>query len=104
MSYTMEDFERDYLKEHFTRLKPEERREILQSLSPEEQRAALEGLPPERLREVLRLLEAQERRQVLRSLPPEDLLAGLSAEQIRQYLDQLTAGSPPEPPKPRRKK
>ena len=80
MSYTMEDFVRDYIKEHFPRLTPEERREVLQSLP------------------------AAERKEVLRSLPPEERLAGLSAEQIRQYLDQLTAGRPARPRKPRRKK
>jgi hypothetical protein len=80
MSFTMEDFQRQYAKEHFARLTPEERRE------------ALESLPPE------------ERRQVLQSLPPEERLAGLSAEQIRQYLDQLTAQRSAGARKPRRKK
>jgi hypothetical protein len=68
MSFTMEDFRREIIKEHFPELTPEERREVLQSL------------------------------------PPEERLAGLSAEQIRQYLDQLTAGRPRKPRKPRRKK
>jgi hypothetical protein len=80
MPYTMEDFERDYIKEHFAKL------------TPEEQREALERLPPER------------RREVLESLPPQERLAGLSAEQIRQYLDQLSAGGPAQPRKPRRKR
>jgi hypothetical protein len=53
--YSMEDFNRQFAKEHFKKLTPQERRE-----APE-------------------------------SLPPEERLAGLSAEQIRQYLDQLTA-------------
>ena len=68
MSYTLADFKRDYIKEHFLQLKLRERREVLQSL------------------------------------PAEERLAGLSAEQIRQYLDQLTAGPPFDPRKPRRKK
>jgi hypothetical protein len=68
MSYTMEDFKRDYIKEHFAQLTP------------------------------------QEREEVLRSLPPEERLAGLSAEQIRQYLELLTARRPAAPSKPRRKK
>lgn len=68
MSYTREDFERDYVKDHFPKLLPEERREVLQSL------------------------------------PPEDRLAGLSEEQIRQYLDQLIANRPAEPRKRRRKR
>ncbi len=77
MSYTMEDFIRDDNRKRFLRLRPEERREILDKLP------------------------AQER---LAGLPPEERLAGLSAEQIRQYLDQLAAGRPAKPRKPRRKK
>jgi hypothetical protein len=80
MSYTMEDFKHDYIKEHFL------------ELTPEEQREALERLPPKR------------RREVFESLPPEDRLAGLSAEEIRKYLDLLTAGRPAQTRKPRRKK
>ena len=86
MSYTMEDFRRQYAKEHFAELTPEERREILDQL-PAEKRLA--GLPPE---------------QRLAGLPLEQRLAGLSDEQIRQYLDQRVADRPPEPRKPRRKK
>ncbi|HTU90673.1 MAG TPA: hypothetical protein VMF69_11410 [Gemmataceae bacterium] len=80
MSYTMADFRRDYVKEHF----PE--------LTPEEQAAALQLLPPDKQAELLQ------------SLPPEQRLAGLSEEQIRQYLDQLTAGRSSGPRKPRRKR
>jgi hypothetical protein len=68
MAYTMEDFQRQYAKEHFARLTPEEQEEVLQSL------------------------------------PPERRLAGLSAEQIRQYLDQLTTRPSGGPRKPRRKR
>ena len=68
MTYTMEDFNRQYIKEHFARLTPEEQEEVL------------------------------------RALPPEQRLAGLSAEQIRQYLDRLTAERPVAARKPRRKK
>ena len=80
MSFTMEDFRRQYVKEHFPRLTPEEQQEVLQSLPPEKQQ------------------------ELLQSLPPEKRLAGLSAEQIQQYLDQLTAGRPSRQRKPRRKK
>jgi hypothetical protein len=92
MSYTMEDFRREILKERYEQATPEERRECFRSLPPEEQRAALESLSPEN------------RLELLQSLPPEDRLAGLSAEQIRQYLDHLTAGRPAGPRKPRRKR
>ena len=80
VSFTMEDFNRQYVKEHFARLTPKERRE------------ALEALPPE------------EREEVLQALPAEERMAGLSPAQIRQYLDQLTAGGTAVPRKPRRKK
>ena len=63
MPFTMEDFNRQYIKEHFSRLTPEEQAEVL------------------------------------RNLPPEQHLAGLSADEIRQYLDRLTAERPrPAPP------
>ncbi len=80
MSYTMEDFKRQYIKEHFAQLSPEEREEVLRALPPQER---------------------------LAGLPPEQRLAGLSAEQmeqVRQYLDELMAGRPAAPRKPRRKK
>ena len=89
MAYTMEDFNRQYLKEHFARLTPEERREVLQSLPAEEQQEVLQALPPEWR---------------LAGLPPEARLAGLSVEEIRRYLDQLTTGRRAQPRKPRRRK
>jgi hypothetical protein len=76
------------VKEHFRKLTPEEQEEVLKSLPPE----VLKSLPPEK------------RREVLRGLPPEERLAGLSAGQIRRYLDQLTADRPSRPRKPGRKK
>ena len=68
MSFTMEDFNWQYNKEHVLKLTPEEQEEVLQSL------------------------------------PPEMRLAGLSAEQIRQYLARLSPERPTAPRKPRRKK
>ncbi len=78
--YTMEDFKRDYVKEHFAKLTPQEQREALERLSPEH------------------------RREVLQALPVNELLTFLSAEQIQQLRDQLGAGSPTPPRKPRRRK
>jgi hypothetical protein len=77
MPYTMEDFLRDYVKKHFPKLTPQEKREALERLSPEER---------------------------LAGLSPEERLAGLSEEQVRQLLDYLTARRPGQPRKPRRKK
>jgi len=68
MSYTMEDFKRDYFKEHFPKLTPEEQRDVL------------------------------------RSLPPENLLGVLSAEQIREYLAEITKGRPTKPRNSRQKR
>ena len=45
LSYTMEDFVRDYIKEHFPKLTPEEQQEVLESLPPEKR---LVGLPAEK--------------------------------------------------------
>jgi hypothetical protein len=80
MSYTMEDFIREDLLERFRKMTREERRVIYQSLPLEERRAVSE------------------------SLPLEERLAGLSADQIRKYLDQLAAGRQAASRKPRRKK
>jgi hypothetical protein len=68
MPFTMEDFQRQFVKDHFPKLTPKEQQEVLQML------------------------------------PPEERLAGLSADEIRQYLDRLTAEHPTRPRKPRRKK
>jgi hypothetical protein len=68
VAYTMEDFTRQFVKDHFSQLTPEEREEVL------------------------------------RSLPTEQRLAGLSTQQIRQYLNRRATGRPAAPRKPRRKK
>jgi hypothetical protein len=49
-------------------------------------------------------LTPEEQEEVLQGLPLEQRLAGLSAEQMRQYLDRLNAERPAKPRKPRRKK
>jgi hypothetical protein len=77
MPYTMEDFKRDFLKEHFKELTPEERREAIQGLPVEER---------------------------LAGLSPEERLAGLSPEEIERFLQQRKAESPSRPRKPRRKR
>jgi hypothetical protein len=80
MSFTMEDFRRQYAKEHFAQLTTEEQREAIELLSPEQ------------------------RRELIQSLPPDLLLGGLSDEQVRQLLDQRAADRPAQPRKPRRRK
>ena len=68
MPYTMEDFNRDFTREHLYLLPPEER---LKGLPSEER---LRGLPPE---------------ERLKGLPPEERLKGLPPEIIEAYLAQL---------------
>jgi hypothetical protein len=64
-------------------------KKYLAQLTPEELEQVLQSLPPERR---------------LAGLTPEQRSAGLSADQIRQDRVRLTAGAPPPPRKPRRKK
>lgn len=89
MPFTMEDFRRQFVKEHFPQLSPTEKEEVLQALPPKERQEVLRTLPPE---------------ERLAGLPPEERLAGLSEEQIRRYLERLTAERPARSRKPRRKK
>ncbi len=79
MPYTMEEFQRQFVKDHFPRLTPEEQEDVINSLPPE-------------MRKV-----------VVKSLPPEERLAGLTEAQIRQYLNRFSAERPAAPRKPRRK-
>ncbi len=80
MTFTMEDFNRQFVKEHFLQLTPKERQEVLQKLSPED------------------------RRKVVQPLPAEELLKLLSAQQIQELREQLSADRPAPRRKPRRKK
>jgi hypothetical protein len=80
MPYTMEDFRRDYVKEHLKDLTPEEIRAVV---PPEE---LLKGLPPE---ERLAGLAPEER---LAGLSLEERLAGFSPEEIAALLKRLQAG------------
>jgi hypothetical protein len=89
MSYTMEDFKRDYIKKEFPTLTPQEQQEVLQSL------------PPEKRREMLQALLVEE---WLAGLSVEERLAGLSEEEIQRYLKQMNAGRPSGSRKLRRKK
>jgi hypothetical protein len=104
MSYTMEDFNRDYVRQRFAELTLEERREILRSLTPEERREVRKSLTPKERRDILHSLPPEQRKEVLRSMPPAERLEGLSAKQIRQYLGLLTTDRSVEPRKSRRKR
>jgi hypothetical protein len=72
MPYTMEQFRRDYVKEHWPDLTTEERQEAM------------------------RLLRPEQRREVIESLTPEERLQTLSLDEIEAYLrQQKAAGSSP---------
>ena len=49
MSYTMEDFKRDYVKEHFANLPQKEQKEMLRSLSTDVLRSLLSAEQLEQL-------------------------------------------------------
>ena len=89
MPYTMEDFQRQFVKEHFPKLTPEEREDVMKSLPAEEREDVIKSLSPE---------------ERLAGLPPEARLAGLSEAQVRQLLDHLAAGRASQPRKPRPKR
>jgi hypothetical protein len=59
MSYTMEDFKREYVMEHFKKLTPEEQEEALRSLPPAKRRELLKSWPPEELQRYLDELPAR---------------------------------------------
>ena len=79
MSFTMQDFNRSFVKEHFPELTPEEQDQLFQSLPPEQQE------------------------KLVQSLPLEKRLADISPEEIRRYLEQQNASPQPEPRKRRKK-
>jgi hypothetical protein len=74
MPYTLDDFRRDYLRQHVQELPPEER---LKGLAPEER---------------------------LKGLTPDEVLAGLSPEQREQLLARLQSERTSGARKPRRRK
>ncbi|KOR28222.1 hypothetical protein TI04_11510, partial [Achromatium sp. WMS2] len=75
MPYTLDDFERDYLRSHVHLLPPADR---LKGLRPEER---LEGLKPA---DLLKSLKPEER---LEGLEPSDRLKGMHSEDIIRNLD-----------------
>jgi hypothetical protein len=64
----------------------------------------LEDFKHEYIKKHFQELPPEEQKELLSSLPAEARLAGLTAEQIRKYLDQLAAPREPPSRKPRRKK
>ncbi len=85
MSYTIEDFKRDYIREHLHELPPEE---VLSQFSPEDR---LRGLP---LQEVLSQLSPEDR---LRGLPVQEVLSQYSREELEAYLRRMEQSSEKPP-------
>lgn len=56
MPFTMEDFQRQFVKEHFPKLTPAEQVDVLKSLPPE---VRLQGLTPQQIQEYLERLSAK---------------------------------------------
>jgi hypothetical protein len=117
MPYTMEDFCRDYVKEHLEDLPPELRREdltpeqvtrilraqeLLPKVSPEEGIEILSVLPPEESRALLAHAPEQVRRallaHLLKGLPPAEILKRLPREAIEDFLKNQQNGSSSPPP------
>jgi len=80
MPYTMEQFQKDYIKAHIGVLDPEE---VLSNFKIEDR---LKGL---RTEEVLSKFKTEER---LKGLRAEERLKGLGAEEIEFYLEKLKKG------------
>jgi hypothetical protein len=107
MSYTMEDFKRDYAKNNFPGLTAEELKEIVRDLKPHELKTFMQVLPLESMVAELppeaRVAGLPPEARVA-GLPPESILSALSEEQIRRYLDNLSASRKETKRKPKRKK
>jgi hypothetical protein len=86
MSYTLEDFQRDFIKQHG--------HELAKALTPEQR---LEGLTPEQLRNVL----TPEQR--LEGLTPEQLRNALTPEQLRELKQLLEPRRKEKPSRPAKK-
>jgi hypothetical protein len=119
MPYTKEDYKREFAKELFRKISPNERYEVFLLMSPDERREWLDALPPSAWRDVLgtlppsawrdvlgtlppsegrallNTLPPNERREWLGELPVEERLSGLSAEQIEAYLNKIRKATPP---------
>jgi hypothetical protein len=108
MPYTMEDFRRDFVKEHFSELTPEEREDVIKEhfpkLTRKERADVIKSLSPEERADVIKSLPPVERADVIKSLPLEERMAGLTEEQVRQFLDRSSAAEPAAARPPRRKK
>ncbi|MCP4695419.1 MAG: hypothetical protein GY862_01020 [Gammaproteobacteria bacterium] len=95
MPYTIQDFSRDFTKEHIELLTPKER---LQGLKPKERlqglkpRELLQGVNPKKLLQELKpkeRLQGLKPKERLQGLKPKEVLQELSPEEIKAYLAEL---------------
>jgi hypothetical protein len=103
MSFTIQDFEREFIARNLARMTPEQQRELVEGLPPKARREMVKALSMEARREMVQELSPEVRQEIVQALTPEQRLAGLSPEQIQRYLDELTASRPTPSRKPRRK-
>jgi hypothetical protein len=96
MPYTMEDFRRDYVKEHLKDLTPEEILAALFRKQGTQMPYTMEDFRRDFAKEFLKDLTPEER---LAGLSPEERLAGLSPEEIAALLSRLRKDQPPPGPK-----
>jgi hypothetical protein len=82
VSYTMEDFRRDFVKEHFKDLTPEERLESIMMLPPEEQLELFKKPAPKQRRKPPKKLTPELRLHLLEDLTPEEL------DEIEKYVQR----------------
>ncbi len=76
MAYTMEDFQKDYVRDHLGVLSTDE---ILEQFSADDR---LKGLSTD---EILEQFSADDR---LKGLSPEEILKRISPEEIQRYLEK----------------
>jgi hypothetical protein len=91
MPYTMQDFQRDYAKEHYKDLTPQERHELFTGLPAAERREFVTALSTVERRELFTGLSAAEWRQLLAHLPIEDILSVLPRKEIEKFLKHKPA-------------
>ncbi len=103
MPYTMEDFRRQFFKDRFSELTPEEQEDVIKSLPPDVRENVIKSLLRKARKDVIKSLPPEELEDVIKSRPPEERLAGLTEDQIREYLNRLSPQRPATPRKSRRK-
>jgi hypothetical protein len=99
MPYTIEDFRRDFIKEHFEELTRDFIKEHFEELTRDFIKEHFMELM-----EHFKELTPEEQREAMRNLTPQELLTALSSEQLQQLRQLLNAEPKTQQPKKRRRK